>query len=135
MLSTEIQRLIEPVQQFLHCVPPDSGLEQAVKPENLSVLLHDHLICELKAAQSAMYLIRRYAVDEQSSEALLQWLKPYEDFTYRQQGDWRELAALRGARAAAVCCGAATSSHSCSRQPSPVSAWTWRSVSAPWRST
>ena len=94
MLSTEIQRLIEPVQQFLHCVTPDSWLEQAVKPDNLSVLLHDHLICELKAAQSAMYLIRRYAVDEQSSEALLQWLKPYEDFTYRQQGDWRELAAL-----------------------------------------
>lgn len=94
MLSAEIQQLIYPVQQFLCCATPDSWLKQAVKPESLSVLLHDHLICELKAAQSAMYLIRRYAVDEQSGEALLQWLKPYEDFTYRQQGDWHELAAL-----------------------------------------
>jgi len=42
-----------------------------------------------------MYLIRRYAVDEQSGEALLQWLKPYEDFTYRQQGDWRALADIK----------------------------------------
>lgn len=41
-----------------------------------------------------MFLIRRYAVDAQSGEALLQWLKPYEDFTYRQQGDWRLLANL-----------------------------------------
>lgn len=94
MFTSEIQQLLNPVQQFLHCVTPDSWLEQAVKAESLSVLLHDHLICELKAAQSAMYLIRRYAVDEQSGEALLQWLKPYEDFTYRQQGDWRDLAGL-----------------------------------------
>ncbi|MDP5190660.1 tRNA isopentenyl-2-thiomethyl-A-37 hydroxylase MiaE, partial [Rheinheimera baltica] len=48
----------------------------------------------LKAAQSAMYLIRRYAIDEQSADALLQWLKPYEDFTYRQVGDWQALAGL-----------------------------------------
>ena len=41
-----------------------------------------------------MYLVRRYAVDAASGEALLQWLKPFEDFTYRQQGDWRELAGL-----------------------------------------
>ncbi|WP_420876335.1 tRNA isopentenyl-2-thiomethyl-A-37 hydroxylase MiaE [Rheinheimera baltica] len=51
-------------------------------------------LCELKAAQSAMYLIRRYAIDEQSADALLQWLKPYEDFTYRQVGDWQALAGL-----------------------------------------
>ena len=47
---------------------------------------------ELKAAQSAMYLIRKYAVDKESGDALLAWLKPFEDFTYRKQGDWRELA-------------------------------------------
>nr|WP_084153577.1 tRNA isopentenyl-2-thiomethyl-A-37 hydroxylase MiaE [Rheinheimera baltica] len=41
-----------------------------------------------------MYLIRRYAIDEQSADALLQWLKPYEDFTYRQVGDWQALAGL-----------------------------------------
>ena len=39
-----------------------------------------------------MLLIRRYAVDEDSGNALLAWLKPYEDFTYRMVGDWRELA-------------------------------------------
>ncbi|MBU2114410.1 MAG: tRNA-(ms[2]io[6]A)-hydroxylase, partial [Gammaproteobacteria bacterium] len=44
--------------------------------------------------QSAMYLIRRYAIDESSAEALLLWLKPFEDYTYRQQGDWRDLAGL-----------------------------------------
>jgi tRNA-(ms[2]io[6]A)-hydroxylase len=49
----------------------------------------------LKAAQSAMFLIRRYAVDEDSSKALLEWLKPYEDFTYRKVGDWRDLDKLK----------------------------------------
>jgi tRNA 2-(methylsulfanyl)-N6-isopentenyladenosine37 hydroxylase len=94
MLSAEITQLLSPIQQFLHCETPAKWLDMAVQPANLSVLLHDHLICELKAAQSAMYLIRRYAIDEQSAEALLQWLKPYEDFTYRQQGDWKALAGL-----------------------------------------
>lgn len=92
MLNAEISQLLSPIQQFLRCETPAQWLEKARQPENLSVLLHDHLICELKAAQSAMYLIRRYATDEQSAEALLQWLKPFEDFTYRQQGDWRALA-------------------------------------------
>jgi tRNA 2-(methylsulfanyl)-N6-isopentenyladenosine37 hydroxylase len=94
MLSAEIIQLLRPIQQFLPCETPAAWLQQAALPANLSVLLHDHLICELKAAQSAMYLIRRYAVDEQSADALLKWLKPYEDFTYRQQGDWQALAAL-----------------------------------------
>ncbi len=94
MLSSEITQLLDPVKQFLHCDTPAAWLRVAAQPENLPLLLQDHLICELKAAQSAMYLIRRYAADEQSGEALLQWLKPYEDFTYRQQGDWRALAGL-----------------------------------------
>lgn len=94
MLSAEITRLLHPIQQFLPCETPAGWLAEAADPANLSVLLQDHLICELKAAQSAMYLIRRYAVDEQSAEALLQWLKPYEDFTYRQRGDWQSLASL-----------------------------------------
>ena len=94
MLNAEISQLLQPVQQFLACETPSSWLDRAARAESLPVLLLDHLICELKAAQSAMYLIRRYAVDEQSGEALLQWLKPYEDFTYREQGDWRALAGL-----------------------------------------
>ena len=42
---------------------------------------------ELKAAQTAMLLLRRYAVDQQSSDALLAWLKPYEGFVYRKIGN------------------------------------------------
>ena len=94
MLSAEITQLLSPVKQFLQCETPAQWLAVAAKPQNLPLLLQDHLICELKAAQSAMYLIRRYASDEQSGEALLQWLKPYEDFTYRQHGDWKALAGL-----------------------------------------
>ena len=86
--------ILEPIHKFLKCETPNEWIEEAKKPDNLSVILTDHLVCELKAAQSAMYLIRRYAVDEQSGDALLQWLKPFEDFTYRQQGDWRLLAGL-----------------------------------------
>lgn len=87
MLSTEIQTLLEPVSQFLHCPTPDAWLEQARQPEMLPVLLIDHMHCELKAAQSAAYLIRRYAIDDNSAATLLSWLKPYEDFVYRRQGD------------------------------------------------
>lgn len=88
-MNTEV--LLEPIKGFLHCETPNEWLTQAKKPENLTVLLTDHLVCELKAAQSAMFLIRRYAVDADSAQALLEWLKPYEAFTYRKEGDWREL--------------------------------------------
>ncbi|WP_343843965.1 tRNA isopentenyl-2-thiomethyl-A-37 hydroxylase MiaE [Bowmanella denitrificans] len=84
--------LLAPIKSFLHCETPKQWVDAAMKPVNLSVLLTDHLICELKAAQSAMYLIRKYAVDEESGAALLKWLKPYEDFAYRQIGDWQALA-------------------------------------------
>lgn len=91
MRDSSLDQLLAPIKQFLQCETPDEWVEQACKPENLSVVLIDHLVCELKAAQSAMYLIRKYAVDGQSGEALLKWLKPFEDFTYRKTGDWREL--------------------------------------------
>jgi tRNA-(ms[2]io[6]A)-hydroxylase len=83
--------LLAPINAFLQCATPQSWIDEAIKPDNLPVLLTDHLICELKAAQSAMFLIRRYVVDAQSSKALLEWLRPYEKFTYRMEGDWREL--------------------------------------------
>lgn len=87
-----MEELLGPINQFLQCSTPDDWLTEAVKKENLSVLLLDHLVCELKAAQSAMYLIRKYAVDKESGDALLAWLKPFEDFTYRKLGDWKALA-------------------------------------------
>lgn len=87
-----VATLLEPINLFLQCETPQSWLDEAIKPENLSVLLTDHLVCELKAAQSAMFMIRRYAVDANSAKALLEWLAPYEKFTYRHEGKWQELA-------------------------------------------
>jgi tRNA-(ms[2]io[6]A)-hydroxylase len=81
------QALLNPILSFLKCVTPQSWIDEAIKPENLATLLIDHANCELKAAQTAMLLLRRYAVDQQSGDALLDWLKPYEDFVYRKIGN------------------------------------------------
>ncbi|CCQ12433.1 tRNA-(ms[2]io[6]A)-hydroxylase [Pseudoalteromonas luteoviolacea B = ATCC 29581] len=85
------KELLAPINQFLQCETPNEWVIAASKPENLSVILIDHLVCELKAAQSAMFLIRKYAVDKESGDALLAWLKPFEDFTYRKEGNWKDL--------------------------------------------
>ncbi len=91
--SSTIQQLLEPINHFLLCPTPDSWIAEARKPENLRILLLDHLLCELKAGQSAMFLIRKYAVDKDSEVSLLDWLKPYEDFAYRKIGD---IGSLKG---------------------------------------
>lgn len=83
--------LLTPILGFLQCETPQGWLEEATKPERLPILLQDHLICELKAAQTAMYLLRRYACDQESSATLLHWLKPFEDFAYRFNGDVQSL--------------------------------------------
>ncbi len=85
-------KLLAPIRTFLPCETPASWVEKAAKPENLDMLLIDHLICELKAAQSAMFLIRKYAVDKASGDALLAWLQPFESLIYKREGDWRALA-------------------------------------------
>ncbi len=77
-----INELLQPIKQFLQCETPDSWIEEARKPENLTALLVDHCNCELKASQTAMFMVRKYAVDKASGEALLAWAKPYEDFVY-----------------------------------------------------
>ena len=84
--------LLEPIKSFLRCDTPDEWVAKAKKAENLPVLLSDHLICELKAAQTAMWLIRKYAVDKDSANNLLAWLEPYEKFVYRKEGDLDTLA-------------------------------------------
>ncbi|WP_083575043.1 tRNA-(ms[2]io[6]A)-hydroxylase [Alteromonas sp. V450] len=89
--SDEMSSLLTPINAFLQCETPHAWLEEAQKEENLRIILTDHLICELKAAQSAMYLLRRYVADDATSKTLLGWLKPYEDFTYRHEGDWQSL--------------------------------------------
>ncbi len=80
------QKLLQPIQAFLKCTTPNEWIEEAKKPKNLPTILIDHLMCELKAGQSAMYLIRKYAVDKDSAHTLLDWFKPYEDFAYRKIG-------------------------------------------------
>ncbi|PHM49596.1 tRNA hydroxylase [Xenorhabdus miraniensis] len=83
--------LLVPIYQFLQCETPEQWVEKARQPENLPVLLRDHLLCELKAAQSAMFLIRKYAVDPESADTLLAWFQPYEDFAYKKIGDIHSL--------------------------------------------
>jgi tRNA-(ms[2]io[6]A)-hydroxylase len=85
--KNSLNNLLEPINEFLQCETPQAWIDEAIKPENLPNLLRDHANCELKAAQTAMLLLRRYAVDQQSSDALLAWLKPYEDFVYRKIGN------------------------------------------------
>ncbi|KAE9529871.1 tRNA isopentenyl-2-thiomethyl-A-37 hydroxylase MiaE [Testudinibacter aquarius] len=85
------QHLLAPIQQFLQCETPDAWIEEAKKPKNLSIILQDHMLCELKAAQSAMFLLRKYAADSESNQNLLLWMKPYEDFAYRKIGDLNSL--------------------------------------------
>ncbi|STO57140.1 tRNA-(MS[2]IO[6]A)-hydroxylase (MiaE) [Grimontia hollisae] len=82
-LSPELERLLEPVRGFLHCETPQAWIDEAIKPENETILLRDHANCELKASQTAMWLIRKYAIDASSGALLLEWAKPYEDFVYR----------------------------------------------------
>ena len=81
-----LNTLLEPIHAFLGCETPDAWIDMARQPENLPNLLIDHCNCELKAAQTAMLLMRKYAVDKQSGDALLEWLKPFEDFVYRKVG-------------------------------------------------
>ena len=87
-----VDELLKPIYTFLKCETPDEWITEATKRESLTVLLTDHLVCELKAAQSAMFLIRKYAVDKASGDALLEWLKPFETLIYKREGSWRELA-------------------------------------------
>jgi tRNA-(ms[2]io[6]A)-hydroxylase len=44
-VSTE--QLLSPILSFLKGETPQSWIDEAVKNENLSVLLIDHLVCEL----------------------------------------------------------------------------------------
>ncbi|MCE9684996.1 tRNA isopentenyl-2-thiomethyl-A-37 hydroxylase MiaE [Shewanella sp. AS16] len=82
-----MQQLLAPISAFLQCDTPDAWIAAAARPENLSALLIDHCNCELKAAQTAMFLLRKYALDKPSGEALLAWAKPYEEFVYHKDRD------------------------------------------------
>ena len=81
------EQLLAPVHAFLHCRTPQKWIDEARQPENLPLLLTDHLVCELKAAQTAMWLIRKYVADKESGDALLAWLKPWEQFIHSENAD------------------------------------------------
>jgi tRNA-(ms[2]io[6]A)-hydroxylase len=83
--------LLSPIKSFLKCETPDEWVVEAIKPTNFPMLLLDHLICELKASQSAMFLIRKYSLDKAGGDALLEWLKPFEKYIYKREGNWRDL--------------------------------------------
>ncbi|MCX8958498.1 tRNA isopentenyl-2-thiomethyl-A-37 hydroxylase MiaE [Erwinia psidii] len=91
-----IDLLLGPVNAFLLCRTPQAWLDEARKPENLPLLLTDHLVCELKAAQTAMWLIRKYVADGESGDALLAWLKPWEQFVHSGDSDMTFLAEHKG---------------------------------------
>lgn len=86
-------QILSPIHNFLHCKTPQAWLDKAQNPANLPLLLTDHLVCELKAAQTAMLLVRKYVADKDGAQALLGWLKPYEAFTFRE-GEEPDFAAL-----------------------------------------
>lgn len=77
-------QILNPIRHFLHCPTPQAWIDKARDPQNLPLLLTDHLICELKAAQTAMLLVRKYVADKAGADALLTWLQPYEAFAFRE---------------------------------------------------
>ena len=80
METQDYSYLLDDINSFLYCKTPDAWV--AAAQDNLDTLLIDHANCELKAAQTAIYLLRRYALDETEAAALLQVVKGYEDFVY-----------------------------------------------------
>lgn len=48
-------KLLDPIHHFLACKTRQAWIDKASQPENLAIILCNHLLCELKAAQSASY--------------------------------------------------------------------------------
>ncbi|QIR14159.1 tRNA isopentenyl-2-thiomethyl-A-37 hydroxylase MiaE [Shewanella aestuarii] len=87
------QDLLAPINSFLACPTPQQWINQAKEPGNLEVLLRDHLLCELKAAQSAIFLLKRYVLTKDEAKQLTNLTEPYEQFAYKNSGD---LSSLKG---------------------------------------
>ncbi|MDR9963840.1 tRNA-(ms[2]io[6]A)-hydroxylase [Enterobacter cloacae subsp. cloacae] len=62
---------------------PQAWIDKARDPANLPLLLCDHMVCRLKGRLNRAVLVRKYVADESGADALLDWLKPYEQFTFR----------------------------------------------------
>jgi tRNA-(ms[2]io[6]A)-hydroxylase len=57
-MSSDIDKLLQPVMEFLPCRTPDAWVEIALT--NIPTLLIDHANCEKKAASTALNLMYRY---------------------------------------------------------------------------
>ena len=75
-------QILAPVLNFLQCPTPQAWIDKP-RPGKSAAAAHRHMVCELKAAQTALLLVRKYVADESGADALLDWLKPYELFTFR----------------------------------------------------
>ncbi|WP_029807950.1 tRNA isopentenyl-2-thiomethyl-A-37 hydroxylase MiaE [Vibrio parahaemolyticus] len=84
-------QLLTPINNFLKCSTPDLWIDEACKPENLSIILRDHLLCELKASQSAVFLLKRYALTDEGKQQIAELVRPYEDFAYKGIGSLETL--------------------------------------------
>lgn len=82
--QNETEQLLTPIRGFLGTKTPQRWVEAASKPEQLHFLLIDHLHCELKAAQSAAFLLRKYVLTSEQANLVLKWLEPFEDVAYRK---------------------------------------------------
>ncbi len=84
-------QLLKPIYIFLKCSTPIEWIDEARKPENLSIILRDHLLCELKASQSAVFLLKRYALTDEGKNQITKLVRPYEDFAYKGIGSLETL--------------------------------------------
>jgi len=82
--ANEMKELLFPIRSFLKAETPFAWVQAAAEPAPLHELLIDHLHCELKAAQSAAFLLRKYVLNAEQAAQVLAWLTPYEDVAYRQ---------------------------------------------------
>tara|TARA_B100001094_G_scaffold333351_1_gene410996 strand:+ start:2985 stop:3740 length:756 start_codon:yes stop_codon:yes gene_type:complete len=83
MNQQALDKLLQPIHSFLSVQTPQLWVDSAL--HCLDHLLIDHANCELKAAQTAVALLRQYALTPEQSKVLLNVLKPYESFVYRQE--------------------------------------------------
>ncbi|STS87925.1 tRNA-(ms[2]io[6]A)-hydroxylase [Klebsiella variicola] len=42
-------QILSPIINFLHCPTPQAWIDEARKPENLPLLLTDHMVCETES--------------------------------------------------------------------------------------
>lgn len=77
-------QILAPVLTFLQCPTPPAWIDHARDPANLPLLLTDHMVCELKAAQTAL----RWCANTSPMKAVPTRCStgsgPYEAFTFRE---------------------------------------------------